>query len=212
MTVQGCRSRRHDDDRRDGDRRGGGTRGGGGRDGRTDGGDRRGGGRQGVSQQSGLSGSPGAVGCDHRRAESRAAARRRWPGIAVYAPAHPPLRVRLALQRRRSEHLERPNAHLYANRRGGRMCAGIPVARLLIQRLASLITDRRRHAARPPGAPGGGLGTRRRLVRHALSTSGVTMLCTRMATRPQAHAIIVSNNSPRGSYGPFNHGLLASLP
>ena len=90
----GCRSRRHDDDRRDGDRRGGGTRGGGGRDGRTDGGDRRGGGRQGVSQQSGAGGSGGARSADvHRRAESRAAHLEEedgGPGCGVcQSPAHP---------------------------------------------------------------------------------------------------------------------------
>ena len=98
----GCRSRRHDDDRRDGDRRGGGTRGGGGRDGRTDGGDRRGGGRQGVSQQSGAGGTYIAEPNRGRRNWKKKTVAR----DAVYANRR---RIRgargLALQRRRSEHL-----------------------------------------------------------------------------------------------------------
>ena len=124
----------------------------------------------------------------------------------------------LALQRRRSEHLERPNAHLYET--GGlqrthvRGHANI-LKRLLIQTSAfnlgllmrTLIGVSARRAAsrgawRRSGHSSSPCG-------HALSTSGVTITHHPAITRPQAHRIIVSNyfQSARQN-GPFNHGLL----
>ena len=127
----------------------------------------------------------------------------------------------LALQRRRSEHLERPNAHLYET--GGlrrthvRGHANI-LKRLLIQTSAFQLgpphadTDRRRHAARPPGAPGGGLGTRRRLVDtrcRPLASRSHTIRRSR-ARRHTASSFRTNFQSARQN-GPFNHGLLAQV-
>ena len=201
---------------------GGGTRGGGGRDGRTDGGDRRGGGRQGVSQQSGAGGSGGARSADvHRRAESRAAQleeedggpgcgvcpspahpRRAWAGLAAAAERTSRTAERTSLRNRRpaaaacARACEHPQTPPHPNKRLQR---GPPHAD----------TDRRRHAARPPGAPGGGSGHSSSPCGHALSTSGVTITHHPAITRPQAHRIIVSNyfQSARQN-GPFHHGLL----
>ena len=190
--------------------------------GRTDGGDRRGGGRQGVSQQSGAGGSGGARSADvHRRAESRAARleeedggpgcgvcqspahpRRAWAGFAAAAERTSRTAERTSLRNRRpaadacARACEHPQTPAHPNKR---LQLGPPHAD----------TDRRRHAARPPGAPGGGLGTRRRLVDTRCSTSGVTITHHPAITRPQAHRIIVSNyfQSARQN-GPFNHGLI----
>ena len=191
--------------------------GGGGRDGRTDGGDRRGGGRQGVSQQSGAGGSGGARSADvHRRAESRAAQleeedggpgcgvcqspahpRRAWAGFAAAAERTSRTAERTSLRNRRpaadacARACEHPQTPAHPNKR---LQLGPPHAD----------TDRRRHAARPPGAPGGGLGTRRRLVDtrcRPLASRSHTI--RRSRARRHTASSFRTISSPRGRMGPL---------
>ena len=199
---------------------------GGGRDGRTDGGDRRGGGRQGVSQQSGAGGSGGARSADvHRRAESRAAQLEEedgWPGMRCMPIAGAIRGARgLAWQRRRSEHLERPNAHLYET--GGlrrphvRGHANI-LKRLLIQTSAfnvGLLMRTLIGVGTPRGLQGRlalGLGTRRRLVDtrcRPLASRSHTI--RRSRARRHTASSFRTISSPRGRMGPFHHGLLGEM-
>ena len=89
----------------------------------------------------------------HRRAHPR----RAWAGLAAAAERTSRTAERTSLRNRRpaaaacARACEHPQTPPHPNKRLQR---GPPHAD----------TDRRRHAARPPGAPGGGLGTRRRLV------------------------------------------------
>ena len=191
-----------------------------GRDGRTDGGDRRGGGRQGVSQQSGAGGSGGARSADvHRRAESRAAQleeedggpgcgvcqapahpRRAWAGFAAAAERTSRTAERTSLRNRRpaadacARACEHPQTPAHPNKR---LQLGPPHAD----------TDRRRHAARPPGAPGGGLGTRRRLVDtrcRPLASRSHTI--RRSRARRHTASSFRTISSPRGRMGPLTTG------
>ena len=68
-------------------------------------------------------------------------------------------------------------------------------------------TDRRRHAARPPGAPGGGLGTRRRLVDtrcRPLASRSHTI--RRSRARRHTASSFRTISSPRGRMGPLTTG------
>ena len=122
----------------------------------------------------------------------------------------------LALQRRRSEYLERPNAHLYET--GGLRRTHVRGHANILKRLAHpnkrlqlepphADTDRRRHAARPPGAPGGGLGTRRRLVDtrcRPLASRSHTI--RRSRARRHTASSFRTISSPRSRMGPLTTG------
>ena len=186
-------------------------------------GDRRGRGRQGVSQQSGAGGSRRRSTCGPT-SPSPIAGGARWTKKAaardaVYANRR---RIRgargLALLRRRSERLERPNAHLYETGRHAAHASARPREHLETaarprRRLQPGTLDadarRRRHAARPPGARGGARGPDRRAVDARHRTSGVPSDTPVADHRSRSRRIIVSSCYPSARQNePFNHGLL----
>ena len=156
---------------------------------------------RGAAQLEEEDGGPGCGVC-----QSPAHPRRAWAGFAAAAERTSRTAERTSLRNRRpaadacARACEHPQTPAHPNKR---LQLGPPHAD----------TDRRRHAARPPGAPGGGLGTRRRLVDTRCRPLASRSHTIRRFTRPQAHRIIVSNyfQSARRN-GPFNHGLLARPP
>ncbi len=125
----------------------------------------------------------------------------------------------LALQRQRSERLERPNAHLYET--GGMRRTHLRGHTNILKRLCrahrrlqsgTLDADphRRRHAARPAGAAGGAHGPRHRAVDARRRPAGVTAGRHPPITRLDSRRIIVSSCYPSACQKEsFNHGLLA---
>ena len=136
-----------------------------------------------------------AVYANRRRIRGRA-----WAGFAAAAERTSRTAERTSLRNRRpaadacARACEHPQTPAHPNKR---LQLGPPHAD----------TDRRRHAARPPGAPGGGLGTRRRLVDtrcRPLASRSHTI--RRSRARRHTASSFRTISSPRGRMGPLTTG------